>query len=85
MSLFFVNSESTRAQGCDLIELKRGKKLSCLLPELEFDPQIKPVDGLSIYVLTDGARFLVDGLDEEPHSGFFWFLVVLDNEVFFAL
>jgi hypothetical protein len=61
------------------------KKLSCLLPELEFYPQVKPFDGLTIYVLTDGTCFLVDRLDEEPCFGFFWLLVVLDDEVLFAL
>ena len=60
-------------------------KLFCLLPELEFDPQVKSVDGLAVNVLTDGACFLVDGCDEEPCSGFFRSLVVLDDEVLFAL
>ncbi len=59
-------------------------KLSCLLPELEFDSQIKPVNDLAVNILTDGACFLVDGLYEEPCSGFFGFLVVLDDEVLFA-
>jgi len=40
---------------------------------------------MAVYVLTDEACFLADGLDEEPYSGFFWFLVVLDDEILFTL
>ena len=74
----------TCLQPLDYLFFKR-EKLSCLLPELEFDPQVKSVDGLAVYVLTDGACFLVDGFDEEPCSGFFRSLVVLDDEVLFTL
>ena len=77
-------SESNKVQ-VHIVARAHEKKLSCLLPELEFYPQVKPFDGLTVYVLTDGACFLVDRLDEEPCFGFFWFLVVLDDEVLFTL